>query len=85
MAWSLVALAAPLVALVVLPDYGEAQVKLGSPTGSLPDDFGSIQTVRELRDGQVLVADPLSKALYLVDLDAATRTQVGRESGGPNE
>lgn len=61
------------------------QIELAGPTATFPEDFGSIQTVRELPDGQVLVADPLSRALYLVDLDAGTRTVVGREGEGPEE
>jgi len=62
-----------------------AQVRLGQPTATFPEDFGAIQTVRELPDGRVLVADPLGKALYVVDLDAGRRTVVGREGQGPDE
>jgi hypothetical protein len=62
-----------------------AQTPLGSPGARLGDDFGSIQTVRELPDGRVLVADPLGKALYLVDMAAGTRTVVGSEGQGPQE
>ena len=58
---------------------------LGEPTAVFPDDFGAIQTVRELDDGTVLVADPLGGALYRVDLDAGTRTRVGAEGQGPEE
>jgi len=61
------------------------QVELTQPTATFPEDFGAIQTVRELPDGRVLVADPLSKALYLVDLNAGTRTVVGGEGEGPDE
>lgn len=58
---------------------------LGEPTAVFPEDFGAIQTVRELDDGSVLVADPLGGALYRVDLDAGTRTQIGSEGQGPAE
>jgi hypothetical protein len=60
-------------------------VPLGEPTAVLADDFGSIQTVRELPDGRVLVADPLGRALYAVDMEAGTRTVIGREGQGPRE
>jgi len=63
----------------------DAPVTLGEPTARLSEDFGYVQTVREMPDGQVLVADPLGRALYLVDMDAGTRTQVGREGEGPGE
>ena len=59
--------------------------QLTEPEASLPDDFGTIQTVRELPDGRVLVADALGGALYAVDLDADRRTVVGREGQGPDE
>jgi len=50
-----------------------------------PEDFGTIQTVRELNDGTVLVADPLTKTLYLVDMETMTRRVVGSEGEGPEE
>ena len=50
-----------------------------------PEDFGAIQTVREMDDGTVLVADPLGNALYRVDMEAGTRSQVGSEGQGPQE
>jgi len=62
-----------------------APTGLGEPTAAFADDFGTIQTVRELPDGRVLVADPLARALYLVDMDAGTRTVVGSEGAGPGE
>jgi hypothetical protein len=63
----------------------QAQLRLDQPNAAFPEDFGAIQTVRELPNGQVLVADPLGKALYLVDMDAGTRTVIGREGQGPEE
>ena len=72
-------------ALAVLPVGVHAQTSLGSPTAVFPEDFGTIQTVRELPDGRVLVADPLGKALYAVDMDGGTRTVIGSEGQGPEE
>jgi hypothetical protein len=79
------ALVVAALALVSFSAPAVAQVRLDQPTGTLTQDFGSIQTVRELPDGRVLVADPLGKALYAVDFDAGTRTQVGAEGQGPQE
>lgn len=62
-----------------------AQLRLERPRVAFPEDFGTIQTVRELRDGRILVADPLGKALYMLDLSAGTRTVVGSEGQGPEE
>jgi len=67
------------------PEEASSQIRLQEPSAAFPQDFGAIQTIRELPDGRVLVADPLSKALYVVDLDAGTREIVGREGEGPEE
>jgi hypothetical protein len=64
---------------------GGHRSSLGTPTAALSEDFGTIQTVRELPDGRVLVADPLGGALYVVDMDAGTRAVIGTEGQGPGE
>jgi hypothetical protein len=78
-----------LLAALSLPGWAptplSGQIELTEPTASFPEDFGAIQTVRELPDGRVLLGDPLSKALYVVDMDGGTRTVVGREGEGPEE
>ena len=77
-----------LLAMVLLTLGSEpagGQTALGAPDAVFPEDFGSIQTVRELADGRLLVADPLSRVLYAVDMDAGTRTVVGRQGQGPRE
>ncbi len=80
------ALIAGVLALTfALPPSATAQVVLDTPADRFPEDFGSIQTVRELPDGRVLVADPLGRALYLVDLERGARTVVGRQGQGPDE
>ena len=72
-------------ALGAVSGDGEQERGLGAPTATFPEDFGTIQTVRELDDGRLLVADPLGGALYEVDMDAGTRTQIGAEGQGPEE
>ena len=74
-----------LPAVAVMTQNGVAQVAAGQPTAVFPEDFGAIQTIRELPDGRVLVADPLSKALYVVDMAGGTRSVIGREGEGPEE
>jgi len=79
-------LAALFTAIVILvPSHARAQATLGAPTAVFPEDFGTIGSVRELPDGRVLVADPLSNALYALDMDAGTRVVIGREGEGPEE
>jgi hypothetical protein len=68
-----------------VPGSGAADAQIAQPNASFPQDFGSIQTVRELPDGRVLVADPLGKALYVVDMASGQRQTIGREGEGPEE
>jgi len=82
---SFLAMGAALAILQGGPGPAMAQTRLGTPASSFPEDFGAIQTVRELPDGRVLVADPLGKALYVVDMASGERTVVGREGQGPGE
>ncbi|MCY3678566.1 MAG: hypothetical protein OXH66_13430 [Gemmatimonadetes bacterium] len=64
---------------------GPQATPLGPPEAVFPEDFGYVQAVRELRGGDVLVPDPLGNTLYRVDMDAGTRTVVGRVGEGPEE
>lgn len=47
--------------------------------------FSGIRGVHELTDGTLLVSDQRERALYRVDFEAGTRTQVGRNGAGPHE
>lgn len=82
--------AATLITASLLGACGEttqerAQTSLGQPEAVFPEDFGTIQAVRELSDGRVLVADPIGRTLYAVDMAQGTRTVVGRQGQGPDE
>jgi hypothetical protein len=50
-----------------------------------PEPFSYLSGVRELPDGTLLAADPLSQVLLRVDLDAGTADTLGRVGGGPGE
>lgn len=52
---------------------------------TFPESFGFLQSVRELPDGRVLVADPLGGLLTALDPATGAMTDVGREGGGPGE
>ena len=60
-------------------------VALGPVQAALEQEFAVIQTVRELPDGRVLVADPLGQALFVADMDAGTTTTLGQVGEGPAE
>ena len=62
-----------------------AQVKLRSADAKLDHEFTRIGTVRELKDGRVLVTDRGEKQLSVVDFRAGTVETVGRRGAGPSE
>lgn len=63
---------------------GSARV-LDKPQAELAEPFTNVGSVRELRDGRLLVVDNGDRTVYVVDLGAGTSTQVGRPGGGPGE
>lgn len=50
-----------------------------------PEPFSFLSGVRELPDGKLLAADPLSQVLLRVDLEAGTADTLGGVGGGPEE
>ena len=52
---------------------------------SYPEAFSYLSGVRQLPDGELLAADPLSLALLRIDLDAGTADTLGAVGGGPQE
>ena len=60
-------------------------VGIGPAEAALEQEFAVIQTVRELPDGRVLVADPLGQVLTVADMDAQTVGTLGRVGEGPEE
>ena len=63
----------------------EAVVPLGEAEAAYAESFAAVQTVRELEDGRVLVADPLGQVVVRVDLDAGTADTIGSVGEGPDE
>ncbi len=73
---------------------GEAPSATGLPAGVFarleleaghPEAFSFLNGVRELADGTVLAADPLSQVVLHVDLLAGTADTLGRVGEGPQE
>ena len=50
-----------------------------------PEAFSFLNGVRELSDGRVLAADPLSQVVLRIDLDAGTADTLGGVGPGPQE
>lgn len=84
--WSVVSLfAAAVVAPVVLAAQKPQYIKLGRLDVEFTESFDDIQSVRELRDGRVIVSDLTAKTVSLVDLTHGTATALGHEGQGPKE
>lgn len=52
---------------------------------SYPEPFSFLNSVRELSDGTVLAADPLSQVLLRLDVAAGIADTLGQVGGGPQE
>ena len=76
----LLVVAAPVLA----QQRGVPTVALRAPV-EYAEPFTNVASVREFRDGRVLVVDPREKRVELVDLARGTATAVGREGSGPGE
>lgn len=64
---------------------GQGQVRLVEPEAVFDHTLSVVQTVREMPDGRVLVADPLGQVLLLVDMDAGAADTLGSIGEGPEE
>lgn len=79
--FSLVALSA-----IALPlGAQQAPRALPAPDKEYEEPFSSVNSIRELRDGRVIVADPRDKVVSLVDFRTGSATTIGREGSGPQE
>lgn len=89
MMWSRSRVSGGVIALVALSGLatgaaGQA-LPLGSPDAAHSASFAVVNTVRELSDGRVLVADPLSKVLVMLDAELMRADTLGRLGEGPAE
>src|SRR5262245_36417207 len=74
------------------PTVGMAQAAGAVPTRPIGkvdveyrEPFTTVTSVRELRDGRVIVADSRDKTLQLIDLVKGSAAPVGRSGSGPAE
>jgi hypothetical protein len=78
-------------AVALVPSRRAASAEDGGAVVELPrvarfdEGFGFVQSVRELSDGTLFVADPLGGLFVRVDLHEGTVLPVGREGAGPDE
>lgn len=66
-------------------DAAAQERSLGPAEAVAAESFSLVNTVRELADGRVLVADPLGNVLVRLDRTLQRAETLGREGGGPGE
>jgi hypothetical protein len=81
---------ATAVVSILLAQLAPAQpaiqrVALSKPLAASEQQFGLVNTVRELSSGGVLLADPLSGDLWLLPATLRDGAKLGREGSGPGE
>ncbi len=86
MTWSGYAAAAALfLSWTPGADQAPRTATLGQPSAAYAQAFGLVNTVRELGDGRVVVADPLGGEVVILDAALRQARPVGREGAGPGE
>jgi hypothetical protein len=65
----------------------QAPRNLPAPEAEYEEPFSqlSVGSIRELRDGRIIVADPRDKLVSLIDMRRGSATKIGREGSGPQE
>jgi hypothetical protein len=76
-------LPASLVCVSLLP--AQQLRTLSRPDVEFEEPFTSVNGIRELRDGRVVVIDARDKIAQLVDFASGTTKKIGREGSGPRE
>jgi hypothetical protein len=82
-----IAIAIVISIAMVVPTESRAQTEpvLTRTAAFEAEPFTRIRGIQETANGNVLVADQIESAVYLVDFAAGTRTKVGNEGAGPQE
>ena len=80
----LLALALPCAALPAFAQDVPTR-PLGPPNADLTRPFTKVTSIRELRDGRVLVLDAQERIIHLIDFRTGTSERVGRHGRGPGE
>lgn len=77
------------VVAALVPAVAGAQspraLTLGKPTARAAEVLSLVTTVRELRNGDVVVADPIERKLLVMPGSLQSARTLGREGGGPGE
>lgn len=83
--WSLCASLLACLSLATGVSFAQTVQTLRTTGDELAFDFSSIDGVRELPDGRLLVVDARERGVRIVDFRAGTVAPVGRDGSGPGE
>ena len=61
------------------------QLQLGTAVARAAEPLSLVTTVRELKNGRLMVADPIERKLLVFDATLRSPRQLGREGSGPGE
>jgi hypothetical protein len=73
------------VVLVATPLAAQHVRALARPEAEFSEPFTSVNGVRELKDGRVIVNDMRDKTVQLIDFKTGAARKIGREGNGPKE
>lgn len=82
---SLISRCAPVAFLASGVANAQATVTLQKPEAEFPEPFTQIASIRELKDGRVLVLDRRDRIVLLLDVRKGSSEPVGRNGTGPGE
>ncbi len=68
-----------------LEDVQDGRVATLELDATYPEPFSYLSGVRELTDGRILAADPMSQVLLRIDLETGAVDTLGRHGKGPQE
>lgn len=77
--------AVALVPPIALSAQTPTEIRLQPPTARLEEEFSDLVTMRELRDGRVLLFDRNEGRLLVADVTRGTTTNISRQGRGPGE
>src|SRR3954466_7221182 len=60
-------------------------IRLGKPDAVHPAEWTDVVSVRELRDGRLIVLDARERVVKLVDMKTGSAIPIGRRGNGPGE
>ena len=61
------------------------EITLSKPDAEFAEPFSEIASIRELRDGRVIVVDTRERVLKLVDFGRTSASMIGHKGAGPGE